>query len=937
MPIITMENILDPKLVGYIKPNPAKPEIDFDNLDFESKAPANPMDVRQEAKPSDFANIDFETPDEPVQGPSISTFRPEEKGVFGKVWDEVSQFTKDTSAENAKSQNAYNMAESLGIGYKEAYDNLSTLSKTIVPRDQPTFQDLVEGTMMAGVTAGLVTHPVGVLLGVGTFMALNEVENAAIAKFTDRKYQAGAGLGAADVLPSDTRQEIKDLVWLADTSWKAIVSGGLAKKATPGVQNLYTRFVREVSETQGFPKSVYVSPEVFESFRGKGSGEYQGSRTGSQVESEILKHVNLTRDQVKLARDQGIDIEIPASKIVTMVDKPWWSAAKKMFGIEPFRSAQLVPGGDPSITPHMLRLPPPLEGVPKPTGAAKVRPVGVAPEFTFTSKKGRVYEKVGDYWYNERGDVVTHKFALKRIEEMKKAPEGVVAVSPKGVEKVEGKVEKSIVEEVIDETTGDEYYDYKLEELGYDEKDIQGMGRGQKLLIVDQEISKTPLDPKKDRLRKLQAAVERAKRKRVEGKAIDVVPALQEKVQSDYPNVPFKFSAIYYPDGTQGISLDTIKIPKDLRRQGEGTKILDQIRQAADQNNLRIETSPVVDAAGFFDRQIDFVKREDGRYIREPKVKVTEKEAEPEFELPQPERGGHPFRNSNLSSTQQLRDTYLERVNNIVSDPDLMVGKLINDVNLWLNGEKVPIDKVRLGLDELSRRADELVNEFGRPEAFRNFKAVVGEAAKWAREAGRPKEKTISYIQELRAQYNELVAANASEDAFSHIYRGSGESIRSLPRKGETWRQRADRVISELEQKDRLNLKRTDGGTQLNMEIDIAEAVRQAKKFLYGNRVVTLTGREKQSGPHKMLQYFAEWTKEDNIEFKKAWGGKERPSEDKGQYGYAPETALKPIDKGGTQLNMMIPVNELPEVVKGLMKNIKVGLKNLSKDPAQPY
>ncbi|MBU2249631.1 MAG: hypothetical protein KKD77_22985, partial [Gammaproteobacteria bacterium] len=357
MSLIAIENLLDPRLLGYSKPNPAKPDIDFENIDFESKEPIKSMAAQEMAKPKDkidFDNLDFETPDEVgVRESAIFTYRPQERGMFGKVWDEILQYSKDTAGENAKSQNAYNMAESLGIGYTEAYDNLSKLSRDVGLRDQPTFQELVEGTIVAGVTAGLIAHPVATVIGVGAFMVLNEIENAAISRMSDRiDYKFGAGVGVADVLPSDTRQEIKDLVWLADMSWKAIAAGRLARKATPGVQqgiqNLYTRFVRDVSESQGFPKSVYISPETFIAFRGKGN-----ERVNTQIEGEVLKHVNLTRDQIKMARDQGIDIEIPADKIITMVDKPWWGAVKKMFRAEPFRRVRTISGIGPDniVTP----------------------------------------------------------------------------------------------------------------------------------------------------------------------------------------------------------------------------------------------------------------------------------------------------------------------------------------------------------------------------------------------------------------------------------------------------------------------------------------------------------------------------------------------------------------------------------------------------------
>jgi hypothetical protein len=87
-------------------------------------------------------------------------------------------------------------------------------------------------------------------------------------------------------------------------------------------------------------------------------------------------------------------------------------------------------------------------------------------------------------------------------------------------------------------------------------------------------------------------------------------------------------------------------------------------------------------------------------------------------------------------------------VDRVASDPDMMLGKLINDVNKWLNGEEVPIDKVRDGLSEMVTRADEIKFFFDTPEAFNTWKEDVSEAAKWARRA----KKGPSQYQDPRAK-----------------------------------------------------------------------------------------------------------------------------------------------------------------------------------------
>ncbi|MBE3094442.1 MAG: hypothetical protein IMZ52_05380 [Actinobacteria bacterium] len=80
-----------------------------------------------------------------------------------------------------------------------------------------------------------------------------------------------------------------------------------------------------------------------------------------------------------------------------------------------------------------------------------------------------------------------------------------------------------------------------------------------------------------------------------------------------------------------------------------------------------------------------------------------------------------------------------EKVNNIDATPEVFTRYLINEVNRFLNGEEVPIDKVRNGLSELATRSDNLKNSFDRTDDFNTWKGTVKAAASWARGADRSK------------------------------------------------------------------------------------------------------------------------------------------------------------------------------------------------------
>ena len=97
--------------------------------------------------------------------------------------------------------------------------------------------------------------------------------------------------------------------------------------------------------------------------------------------------------------------------------------------------------------------------------------------------------------------------------------------------------------------------------------------------------------------------------------------------------------------------------------------------------------------------------------------------------------------NTSLEHAQMMKGVYEEHGKALAQDPEMFMSKLINDVNLWRNGEDVPIEKVRNGLSELSSRSEELRDYFMESETypfnFDSWKEVVSEAAVWARKTDR--------------------------------------------------------------------------------------------------------------------------------------------------------------------------------------------------------
>jgi len=134
-----------------------------------------------------------------------------------------------------------------------------------------------------------------------------------------------------------------------------------------------------------------------------------------------------------------------------------------------------------------------------------------------------------------------------------------------------------------------------------------------------------------------------------------------------------------------------------------------------------------------------------GKWFSEDEAKATLKlqpitDIDLQTGTPLPEKlksANHPFRDKNAEHTNTMKTLLQEKVNNVDAPPEVFTRYLINEVNRYLNGEEVQIDKVRNGLSELAARADNLKTQFDMPDDFKAWRGTVQEAARWARESDR--------------------------------------------------------------------------------------------------------------------------------------------------------------------------------------------------------
>ncbi len=156
-----------------------------------------------------------------------------------------------------------------------------------------------------------------------------------------------------------------------------------------------------------------------------------------------------------------------------------------------------------------------------------------------------------------------------------------------------------------------------------------------------------------------------------------------------------------------------------------------------------------------------------------------------------------PFRDKSVEETNTLHKLYKERIKNVLGDPDLFTGKLINDVNRWLNGEELPIEEIRNHLSELAIRADEVRDKFDKGEDFNVWKETVSDAAEWARNADR---LDVKRTERLDLSTLDAVDNIIKDDSSNTLYSGVDptQASKNIKKVIKSWSKNHDELLSNI-------------------------------------------------------------------------------------------------------------------------------------------
>jgi len=272
-------------------------------------------------------------------------------------WNRLGElFREDPKKLIAKSKNAMAFSEMLDITPSEAYEYHDELGERIFGEREITTPELIGGLVLLPITAAIATNPLGLLLGVATYQGIAEAESAAISLFKNKKYQIFRNRGLTDLLPEDTAEVTREIVETFDVIGKMVAAGGVFKTAP----KLGNKIARKIMVENRLPREIYISGKDLKA-------DLQTGNILPQEAADIYRGLGLQHRQVVEALHKGLNIKVPAEKVITITDRPWYGKLKKLFRVSPYEDVRVMGGEKPTYEFALApkRKPPVVEEVVK--------------------------------------------------------------------------------------------------------------------------------------------------------------------------------------------------------------------------------------------------------------------------------------------------------------------------------------------------------------------------------------------------------------------------------------------------------------------------------------------------------------------------------------------------------------------------------------------
>jgi len=224
---------------------------------------------------------------------------------------------------------AKGISEDTGMPFPEVIKNFPKVARAYaqskgLPND-PTFKDLIGAMSVPLMATAFTSLSLGKLaLGVAGYTGAQEAVNLGVSKAKGDKYQPFAGRSVSELLPPESPQLARDFVDALEEVGKIAVSAGVVKAAP----KMAEKITRQLITDYKLPTKVRIDSKEIKSI-------FQTGENISKEKTELFKALELKPSQLRQAIDNGLTIDVPAEKVVTMSDRPWFAKVKKIFKVAP--------------------------------------------------------------------------------------------------------------------------------------------------------------------------------------------------------------------------------------------------------------------------------------------------------------------------------------------------------------------------------------------------------------------------------------------------------------------------------------------------------------------------------------------------------------------------------------------------------------------------
>ena len=320
----------------------------------ETPMPPLPPGFELESPKLETVKVDDLFPKED-QPPKIDDSQPSlraapEPTVGKKFKNFIRNIFEDKTETNVKGQMIYQISQDTGRSLRDVeknYDLLIRDPKITGIQPDPSTMESIETAFSAAIPIAALSNPLtlslsnsvlSTSLGVATFMALDEAENAIISAVPDKikriigaktgeKYKLGGGKNISDLLPEDASRTSKEFVEILDLIGKGMIIGGVRNRTKGAFGRLSEQVTKKYIDEYNLPKDIYMDAAKVRSVLRQGKKD-----RFSPEEKDLMNDLNLSGSQVRKALKDGVTIRIPAEKVTKLVDRAWWGKVKSAFG-----------------------------------------------------------------------------------------------------------------------------------------------------------------------------------------------------------------------------------------------------------------------------------------------------------------------------------------------------------------------------------------------------------------------------------------------------------------------------------------------------------------------------------------------------------------------------------------------------------------------------